>query len=108
MILRKTVLLFLVAGLILAAAGCGTEPIPSTIPTTEPTTVPTTVNTEPPLSPAEKYARACEEIIAAGNLIMSYSIQEDRRVGKDTYTEKVTGKASLSRIGQEDMTAMSS
>ena len=104
--LRKAILFFLLAGLMLIAAGCGQEPQPTTAPATIPITQATTVPTQPPLSPAEKYARACEEVNAAGNLILSYTIEEIRRTGEDTYTEKVTGKASLSRAGQEDMTAL--
>lgn len=100
--LRKPALFILFAGLLLIAAGCGQQPLPTTLPTTQATTI----STQPPLSPAEKYARACEEVNAAGNLILSYAAEENRQVGEDTYTEKTTGKASLSRVGQEDMTAL--
>ena len=104
--LRKAILFFLLAGLLLSAAGCGQEPQPTTAPATIPITQATTVPTQPPLSPTEKYARACEEVNAAGNLILSYTIEEIRRTGENTYTEKVTGKASLSHVGQKDMTAI--
>ena len=104
--LGKTILSLLLAGLLLFASGCSQQPMPTTTPTTIPATQATTISTQPTLSPAEKYARACDEVNAAGNLILSYTIEEIRRIGEDTYTEKVTGKASLSRAGQENMTAI--
>ena len=104
--LRKAVLFSLLAGLVLIAAGCGQESQPTTAPTTVPTTQATTIATQPTLSPAEKYIRACDEVNAAGNLILNYTIEEIRRTGENIYTEKVTGKASLSHVGQKDMTAI--
>lgn len=100
--LRKTVLFFLFAGLLLLATGCNQQPQPTTLPVTQPTTI----STQPILSPAEKYARACEAVNAAGNLILSYAVEEIRQIGEDTYTEKTTGKASLSQVGQQNMTAL--
>lgn len=104
--LRKIFLFFLLAGLLLSAAGCGQEPQPTTAPATMPVTQATTISTRPPLSPAEKYARACETVNAAGNLVLTYATEEIRQTGWDAYTEKTTGKASLSQVGQENMTAL--
>ena len=96
--LRIWALVLCVCALLLLG-GCDEPPV-------ETTAAPTTVPTEPPLTPKEKYDLARERLEQASNWIFSYTLEEQRTVGKDTYTKKVAGRASFSRLYQKDMVAV--
>ncbi len=96
----KSALPVLLTVVAVLAAGC------VQVPETQPSTVASSASTPPPLSAAEKYGQACERVEAAGNLILSYTIEENRQVGLETYQEKITGKTSVSNSGKENMTAL--
>ena len=82
-------------------AGCNEPPVETTV------TVPTTAApTEPPLSPREKYDLARERVEQAGNWVLDYTLEERRGIGADTYTKKVEGRASFSKLYQKDMVAV--
>ena len=86
---------------VLVLAGCEEPPVDTTV------TVPTTAApTEPPLSPREKYNIALGNLEQAPNWILDYTLEEQRSVGTDTYTKKVVGKASFSKLYQKDMVAV--
>lgn len=91
--------LTLCACALLLLGGCKEPPV-------ETTTVPTTVPTEPPLTPREKYDLAREKLEQASNWIFSYTLEEQRTVGGDTYTKSVTGRASFSKLYRKDMMAV--
>lgn len=93
--------LALCACTLLLLGGCSQPPEPTVA------TVPTTVMpTEPPLTAREKYDLARDNLMQAPNWILSYTVEEKRIVGADTYTEKAEGKASFSKLNQPDMVAV--
>lgn len=57
-------------------------------------------------TPAEIYEAACERVRQADHLILSYTYTEDRTVGKETFTRKITGTDSLCNLGTDDMEAV--
>ncbi|MBQ2785234.1 MAG: hypothetical protein IJF02_01855 [Oscillospiraceae bacterium] len=86
---------------VLVLVGCEQPPVDTTV------TVPTTAApTEPPLSPREKYDLALDNLGQEANWILDYTLEEQRGVGTDTYTKKVVGKASFSKLYQKDMVAV--
>lgn len=94
----KILALMLCAGALILLGGCQQSP--------EETTAPTTIITEPPLTAVEKYDLAKAGVDQAANWILNYTTEESRMIGKDTYTETVTGTASFSKLYQQDMTAV--
>lgn len=66
-------------------------------------TAESTAATTPPVSPETMYDAACAKLNAAPDRIISYERLEQRTVGDDTYTEKVTGSDSYSGIGTDRM-----
>lgn len=94
----KCLEIMLCAGLLLTLFGCSNNPADTTVPSTAPT--------QPPLSALEQYELAQVEINGADNLILTYTISEDRRINGDSYTETVSGSASFSNVGQDSMTAV--
>lgn len=84
---------------LLILAGCNQSP-------TDPITAPTTVQTEPLLPPWEKYDLARKNLEQASNQILTYTLEEQRTVGKDTYTRTATGTASYSALYKADMMAV--
>lgn len=70
------------------------------------TDVTTTLQTQPTVPAQERYAAARSAVQAAENLVLDYTVSESRSIGENTFTKAVTGKASMSRIGAEDMTAV--
>ena len=82
--------------LCLLLCGCGAQPN-----VTEPSTLP-----QPTLSAPQKYDAAKQATLQAQNLILDYTLLRTRYVGEDTYLESVTGTASFSHLGQEDMVAV--
>lgn len=85
---------------LLLLASCDKPPVETTA---DPTTA---APTEPPLSPREKYDLARENLEKAANWIINYTLEEQRSVGSDTYTKKTAGRASFSKLYQEDMMAV--
>jgi len=98
--LRLIAVLLCVCG-VLVLAGCSEPLVETTV------TVPTTaVSTEPPLSPREKYELARKSLEQAANWILDYTLEEQRTVQTDTYTKKVAGRASFSKLYQKDMVSV--
>lgn len=62
-----------------------------------------TADTTPPPTAEAIYDAACVRLNAAANRIISYEFFEQRTVGDDTYTEKITGTDSYSGIGTAHM-----
>lgn len=63
--------------------------------------VESTADTTPPPTTEAIYDAACAKLNAAANRIISYEFLEQRTVGDDTYTEKVTGTDSYSGVGTD-------
>lgn len=87
---------------VFALSGCSEPPVETTLPA--PTT--TAAPTEPPLTPREKYDLARNDLEQAANWILDYTLDEQRDVSGDTYTRKIVGKATFSKLYQDDMTAV--
>lgn len=82
--------------LCLLLCGCGHQPV-----ATEPSTLP-----QPTLSATETYDLARQAVLQAENVILEYTLLRTRYIGEDAYQESVTGTASFSSIGQENMMAV--
>jgi len=65
-----------------------------------------TTPTQPDINAGAAYAAAKKAVEASENLILEYTLRETRKVGENTFTEHVTGKASYTRYGGQDMTAV--
>ena len=79
--------------LLLGLAACDT-PDPSPAPT------------EPPIPAIKAYDTATERLKAAPNRVLVYTVTTTCTAGGQTYTEKVEGKASFSKVGTEEMVAV--
>ena len=55
---------------------------------------------------AEAYGTACKELLQADHLILSYTFDESRTVGEETFTQKITGTDSLCNLGTDSMEAV--
>lgn len=73
-----------------------TEDPEETVPTVQLPTVPA----------AQYYASAREAVENAENLVLEYTLREERVIGHNSFTSDTTGKASYSQFGKRDMTAV--
>lgn len=94
---KKLCMILLVALVLLA--GC-TRQEPET------TATPTTTVPVPTTPPAERYAEARAAIEESKNLVLEYTISEERVIGGNSFTKQVEGDASYSNINRTQMTAI--
>lgn len=73
---------------------------------TETTAPVTTMPTETTVAAQEQYAAAREAVENAGNVVLVYTIEQEKTFGENHFTEKITGNTSVSGIGRDDMTAV--
>lgn len=94
----KRICVIALAALMLLA-GCSRNEPETTAPSA--TTVPT------PTTPLEqRYAEARAAIEESKNLVLGYTISEERVIGENRFTKNVTGEASYSNINRTQMTAI--
>ena len=84
---------------LLLLAGCTRQEPETTAPPT--TTVPT-----PTTPPAERYAAARAAVAESKNLVLEYTVSEERVIGGNSFTKQVEGDASYSNINRTQMTAI--
>ena len=89
----------LIALLALLLAGC-TQKVPET------TASPTTTVPTPTAAPEDRYTEARLAIAGSKNLVLEYTVSEERVVGENRFTKKVEGDASFSNINRTQMTAI--
>ena len=90
--------------LILGAVLLGNQEDPAD--PTETTAPVTTMPTETTVSAQEQYAAAREAVERAGNLVLTYTLEQEKTVGENRFTEKTTGSTSISGVGRKSMTAV--
>lgn len=95
----KRICAIALAALVLLLAGCARKEPETTAPPT--TTVPA-----PTTPPEQRYAEARAAIEDAKNLVLAYTISEERVIGENRFTKNVTGEASYSNINRTQMTAI--
>ena len=61
--------------------------------------------TEKPIDAGALYSSAKKAVESADNLLLDYTLEETRTVGDNTFTKKVTGRASYRNYGRNGMQA---
>lgn len=86
----KWLITAVLAGVLLT--GCAEKPVETT-------------PSEPIMQADAFYSAGKSAVEAAKNLILEYTVQETRKIGDNTLTKHIAGKASYEAYGQADMTA---
>ena len=89
----------LIIAVLLLLAGC-TQPPPETTPPS------TTTEPVPTVPASQQYAEARERVENAKNLVMEYTVSQQRKLGKELFPTEITGKASYSNIHRTHMVAV--
>lgn len=89
----KQTAIMLVALIMICLAGCSNNPAP-----TESTT-----ETTAQIDAESFYAEACDKLRSSSDLVIEYSLSEQRTVGNDTYSKEVHGTDAYSGIGTDSM-----
>ena len=64
------------------------------------------VTTAPPLTAVQQYTKACAAVREAENLLLNYSVSQERSVNGASYSKSISGTATFQNIRQDSMTAI--